>query len=378
MEQFTRSIFDRVLAGLNQQKVSLLIGARRVGKSALLEAIEGATEKKVLHLNGEDADTAAILEQQSIANYQRLLQGYAVLMIDEAQYLNDIGQKAKLMIDNIKPLHIILTGSSAFHLQQQGAPLAGRTLSYHLYPMSQMELAPYENPLTTRQKLEEKLIYGLYPEVLNIPNLDDKKSYLNELVNTYLLKDILSFEDIRHPQKILDLLKLLAFQVGSEVKIESLGNTLGISKNTVERYLDLLAKVFIIYRRTGFSRNLHKEISKSQKIYFYDNGIRNAVIRQFQPLALRQDMGALWENYLLAERLKLHAYKGSIVNSYFWRTYDQQEIDLLEETDGTLTAWELKWKLQKTPKAPLAFSKAYPEAVFDVVSEDNYLAWIGG
>jgi predicted AAA+ superfamily ATPase len=342
-----------------------------------LEAIETATEKKVLHLNGEDADTAALLEQQSIANYRRLLQGNDVLMINEAQYLKDIGHKAKLMIDNIKPLHIVLTGSSAFHLQQQGAPLAGRTLTYQLYPMAQMELSNHENPLITRQKLEEKLIYGLYPEVLNIPNLEAKKSYLNELVNTYLLKDILSFEDIRHPQKIHDLLKLLAFQVGSEVKIEALGNTLGISKNTVERYLDLLNKVFIIYRRAGFSRNLHKEISKSQKIFFYDNGIRNAVIQQFQPLALRQDVGALWENYLLAERLKMHDYNGTIVNSYFWRTYDQQEIDLIEETDGKLFAFELKWKIKKILKAPIAFSKAYPEAGFELVSENNYLNWIG-
>ena len=378
MQQIERALLGRVMAGLGQQKVSLLIGARRVGKTALLEAIKEATDKKILHLNGEDADTEAVLEQQSMANYTRLLQGHSVLMIDEAQYLQDIGQKAKLMIDNIKPLHIILTGSSAFHLLQHGAPLAGRTLTYQMYPIAQMELAAYESPLITRQKLEEKLIYGLYPEVLNILSLNDKKSYLNELVNTYLLKDVLSFEDVRHPQKILDLLKLIAFQLGSEVKIEALGNTLGISKNTVERYIDLLTKVFIIYRRTGFSRNLSKEISKSQKIYFYDNGIRNAVIQQFQPLALRQDIGALWENYLLAERQKRHAYNGTIVNSYFWRTYDQQEIDLIEEMDGALNAFELKWKMQKKPKLPAAFGKAYPEALYKVITEEDYLGWIGG
>ncbi len=378
MQHIKRALFDRIMPGLGQQKVSLLIGARRVGKTVLLDAIKNATTQNVLHLNGEDDDTAAIIEQQSIANYRRLLQGYTILMIDEAQFLTNIGQKAKLMIDNIKPLHIILTGSSAFHLMQQGAPLAGRTITFHMYPVAQMELTAYENPLETKQKLEEKLIYGVYPEVLSIPNLNDKKHYLNELVNTYLLKDLIAFEDIRHPQKILDLLKLIAFQVGAEVKIEALGNTLGISKNTVERYLDLLCKVFIIYRLTGFSKNLSKEITKSQKIYFYDNGIRNAIIQQFQPLALRQDIGVLWENYLLAERQKKHAYTGTLVNSYLWRTYDQQEITLVEEKDGMLSAFEVKWKLQKKPKVPLAFSKAYPEAGFSVITEADYLELIGG
>jgi hypothetical protein len=219
------------------------------------------------------------------------------------------------------------------------------------------------------------LIYGLYPEVLNLPILNEKKSYLNELINTYLLKDLLAFEDIRQPQKIQDLLKLIAFQVGSEVNLLELGRQLSMSKNTVERYLDLLSKTYIIYKRTGFSRNLRKEITKSQKWYFFDNGIRNAIIQQFQPLALRQDIGALWENYLLSERIKHLAYAGQTINAYFWRTYDQQEIDLIEEGDGNLAAFEIKWNKGKT-KVPAAFIKNYPKASYTAINKENYLYWI--
>jgi len=373
---YNRVLLQRMLEGLHKQKVSLLIGARRVGKTALLREIEKATTKKALRLNGEDAETRELLQQASIANYTRLLQGYSLLMIDEAQFVPDISQKAKLMIDNIEPLHIILTGSSAFYLMQQGAPLTGRTLTYQMYPLGQMELKPVENLLQTRQKLEERLIYGTYPEVLTLETLQEKKTYLNELVNTYLLKDVFAFDSLRHAQKINDLLKLLAFQVGNEVNMAELGRQLDMSKNTVERYLELLAKAFVLYKRTGFSRNLRKELVKSQKWYFYDNGVRNAFIMQFQPLALRQDIGALWENYLLTERIKFHDYNGHLVNSYFWRTYDQQELDLVEEENGQLRAFELKWQ---TPKAkhPEAFAKAYPEAGFQVIHQENYLDWIG-
>lgn len=376
-KQFIRAFENTIMQGLHKQKVSLIIGARRTGKSELLKSIENKTDKKVLHLNGEDADTLSLLEKSSIANYKRLLEGYELLMIDEAQYVPNISQKAKLMIDSIQPLHIILTGSSSFDLIQKGSPLTGRTLTYQLFPIAQSELKTFENLVTTKQLLEEKLIYGLYPEVLNLPTLNEKKSYLNELANTYLLKDLLAFEDIRQPQKIQDLLKLIAFQVGSEVNLEELGRQSGMSKNTVERYLDLLSKTYIIYKRTGFSRNLRKEITKNQKWYFFDNGIRNAIIQQFQPLALRQDIGALWENYLLSERQKHLAYTGQTVNAYFWRTYDQQEIDLIEEGDGNLSAFEIKWMAGKT-KTPAAFSQAYPDATYRVIEQTNYLDWIGG
>ena len=329
----------------------------------------------VLWLNGEDADVQAILENRTVANYQRLLTGYTLLIIDEAQYVPDIGRKVKLMIDEIRPLHIILTGSSAFDIVQSGEPLVGRTISYQLYPIAQMEFRPVENVLQTRQHLEERLIYGSYPELLSLPGLTEKQAFLKELINTYLLKDILAFEDIRQAQKLRELLVLLAYQIGSEVSLDELGKQLGISKNTVARYLDLLSKVYVIYSRGGFSRNLRKEVVKSHRWYFTDNGIRNALINQFSPLALRQDTGQLWENYFISERQKRNAYHEEQVNSYYWRTYDQQEIDLIEEKNGQLSAFECKWKEQKV-KTPVAFANAYPGAKYMVVHQGNYEDWI--
>ena len=355
----------------------MLLGARRVGKTALLKVIAGNYGDECLWLNGEDADTVRVLENRSVANYKRVLEGYSLLIIDEAQQIPDIGRKAKLMIDEIKPLHIILTGSSAFDLQQAGEPLVGRTLSHIMFPLSQQEIKSRENLLQTRQNLEERLIYGAYPETVTLTTLAEKQQYLQELVNTYLLKDILAFENIRNPQKLKDLLTLLAYQAGNEVSVDELGRNLGLSKNTADRYLDLLSKVFVIYPRNGFSRNLRKEVVKSHRWYFTDNGVRNALINQFQPLAMRQDTGLLWENYWIGERLKFNTYRKHTVNSYFWRTYDQQEIDLIEEKDGRISAFECKWK-NKPVKIPPAFAGAYPEADFRVVHPENYLDLIGG
>ena len=371
----TRALQKLIEGRLDLQKVSLLIGARRVGKTELLKTIRDKMGNTVLWLNGEDADVQAILDNRTIANYKRLLAGYSLLIIDEAQYIPDIGRKAKLMIDEIKPLHIILTGSSAFDIVQTGEPLVGRTISYQLYPIAQMELQQVEDLLQTRQHLEERLIYGSYPELLGLYSPAEKQVYLKELINTYLLKDILAFENIRQSQKFRDLLVLLAYQIGGEVSQDELGKQLGISKNTVARYLDLLSKVYVIYPRGGFSRNLRKEVVKSQRWYFNDNGIRNAMINQFSPLALRQDTGQLWENYFISERQKRNAYHEEQVNSYYWRTYDQQEIDLIEEKNGELTALECKWKESKV-KVPVAFVNAYPDANFTVVHQGNYEEWV--
>lgn len=372
-----RALQKNIEKQLSRQKVTLLLGARRVGKTALLKVIAGNYGDECLWLNGEDADTVRVLENRSVANYKRVLEGYSLLIIDEAQQIPDIGRKAKLMIDEIKPLHIILTGSSAFDLQQAGEPLVGRTLSHIMFPLSQQEIKSRENLLQTRQNLEERLIYGAYPETVTLTTLAEKQQYLQELVNTYLLKDILAFENIRNPQKLKDLLTLLAYQAGNEVSVDELGRNLGLSKNTADRYLDLLSKVFVIYPRNGFSRNLRKEVVKSHRWYFTDNGVRNALINQFQPLAMRQDTGLLWENYWIGERLKFNTYRKHTVNSYFWRTYDQQEIDLIEEKDGRISAFECKWK-NKPVKIPPAFAGAYPEADFRVVHPENYLDLIGG
>jgi uncharacterized protein len=232
-------------------------------------------QKKILRLNGEDADVEKLLAIRTISNYKKLLQGYDLLMIDEAQYISDIGRKLKLMIDEIKPFHIIITGSSALDISKSGEHLVGRTFTYNIHPLAQMELTQQENLLETKQHLEERLIYGSYPELIFWETNEEKTRYLQELVNTYLLKDILAFENIRNPQKIKDLLILIAMQIGSKLSLDELGKNLGMSKNTVERYLDLLSKVFVIYQRKGFSKNLRKEITKSNLWYFYDNGIRN-------------------------------------------------------------------------------------------------------
>lgn len=371
----TRFLFQNIENELSRQKVTLLLGARRVGKTELLQYINRKCNGKCMWLNGEDADVQQLLEERTIANYRRLLQGYELLIIDEAQFVPDMGRKAKLMIDEIKPLHIILTGSSAFDIAEMGEPLVGRTITHYLYPICQGELMTLENPLQTKQHLEERLIYGSYPEVVTSNDLKEKQRYLTDLVNTYLLKDILVFENIKNPQKLRDLLQLLAYQIGGEVSLDEIGRQLGMSKNTVERYLDLLSKVFVIYKRSGYSKNLRKEIVKSNRWYFIDNGIRNAIINNYSPLAIRQDVGMLWENYALSERIKRNEYKGEIFNSFFWRTYDQQEIDLIEEKDGSIHAYEMKWKQDKA-KVPAAFAKAYTEAGFKIINKENYLDWI--
>jgi len=371
-----RALFNKMLSDCCRQKVSLLVGARRVGKTELLLKIKEHFSNDCIWLNGEDEDTELIMKERTVANYKRLLMGKKLLIIDEAQYIPDIGRKVKLMIDEIKPLHIIITGSSSFDLQQTaGEPLVGRTLTNIMYPVAQMELSATENALQTRQNLADRLIFGSYPEVLGIASISEKQQYLKELVNTYLLKDILAFEDIRNPQKMKDLLMLLALQVGKEVSLEELGRNLGMSKNTVERYLDLLSKVFVIYKQGGYSKNLRKEIVKSSRWYFVDNGVRNALVNNFNLLPLRQDSGLLWENYILSERIKYNGYRSRIVNSYYWRTYDQQEIDLIEEANDVIEAFETKWK-EKPVKVPAAFARAYTGSAFHVIHQNNYLPYI--
>ena len=266
--------------------------------------------------------------------------------------------------------------SSAFDLANlSGEPLTGRAFFHELYPISQHELMEQENALQTSQNLEDRLIYGGYPELWNLPFGVTKAEYVKELLNTYLLKDIIAFEGIRNSSKIRDLLRLIAFQIGKEVSLEELSKQLQVSRNTVEKYLDLCSKVFVLKKIEAFSGNLRKEISKSSRWYFWDLGVRNALINDFRPLALRNDKGELWENYLISERLKFLKYNKSLAETYFWRTYDQQEIDWLEHENGQISAYEFKWK-EANVKIPKAFSTTYPEATFSVVNQDNYLSFI--
>lgn len=359
-------------------KVLLLLGARRVGKTELIKKyLEKIPKEDYLQLNGEDIEDADLLKVRSVTNYKRLLANTKLLVIDEAQNIPEIGLILKLIVDSIDGIKVIATGSSVFDLSNKlGEPLVGRKNTIYLFPFAQMEFSKYENHKETIQKLQERLLFGSYPELEQYPDWNDKINYIKEIINAYLLKDILIFEGIKQADKIVDLLKLIAFQVGQEVSLQELARQLGISKNTVENYLDLLSKVFVIYKITGFSRNLRKEITKSNRWYFYDNGIRNGIINNFTLLENRTDVGALWENYLASERIKYQNYTQKSISNYFWRTYDQQELDWLEEQNGNLNGFEFKWNERRKSKIPTAFAKAYPEATFEVINKQNYLDFI--
>lgn len=371
-----RTIEKTLVEQLVPNKVNLIFGTRRVGKTFLLKKLIANQSFKTLFLQGEDADTHQLLAQKSIANYERILRNTELLVIDEAQAIPEIGKILKLIVDTIEGLRIIVTGSSAFDLANlSGEPLTGRAFFHELYPIAQHELSAHENALQTIQNLDERLMYGGYPELWNLPVSVSKADYLKDLLNTYLLKDIIAFEGIKNSSKIRDLLRLVAFQIGKEVSLDELGKQLQMSRNTVEKYLDLCSKVFILKKIEAFSGNLRKEITKSSRWYFLDLGVRNALINDFRPLALRTDKGELWENYLISERLKYLKYNRILAETYFWRTYDQQEIDWLEHENGQLRAYEFKWKESKA-KIPKAFATTYPEATFSVINQDNYLTFI--
>jgi uncharacterized protein len=376
--KYIRAIASLFLKRLLPNKVVLLIGPRRVGKTIFIKSfMEGISKEKCLVLNGDDVLDASLLKERSVANYKRLLDGKEYLIIDEAQHIPDIGMILKLIVDSIEGIKVVASGSSAFDLYHQvGEPLVGRKSTLHLYPLAQMEFKEVEDFRMTVASREERLIFGGYPELVQYTDWRDKASYLNEVMNDYLLKDILIYDGLRNSDKLFSLLKLLAFQVGREVSLEELGRQLAMSKNTVEKYLELLSKVFVIYKIGGYSKNLRKEVSKSSRWYFYDNGIRNAIIQNFNRLDMRTDVGELWENYLASERLKYQSYHQMNCNNYFWRTYDQQELDWVEEDAGKLRGYEFKYKLHKKIKPPAAWAKAYPDAQFEVIHQDNYLEWI--
>jgi predicted AAA+ superfamily ATPase len=346
-----------------------------VGKTVLAQVI-ASQNKDVLLFNGEDIATHELFERRSVQHYKQIMGNHKMLIIDEAQKVPSIGDVLKLIVDNLSYLKILVSGSSAFDLHNQtGEPLTGRSYTFTLYPLAEEELCRDEHPAHYKDNLMMRLIFGNYPELLQLPSRDQKEKYLRDLLNTYLLRDILAIENIRNSSKILNLLRLISYQVGSEVSYNELGSSLGMSKNTVEKYLDLLQKVFILHKVEGFSKNLRKEIVKNARWYFFDNGIRNAVIANFNILNTRDDLGKLWENYIIAERLKYQEYHGIHANNFFWRTYDQQEIDWIEERDGKLFGYEFKWSDKKI-KTPPAWQKNYPGAEFKIIHQDNYKEWI--
>ena len=358
-------------------KVVVIYGPRRCGKTILInQYLEKAGNERSLLVSGEDITVREYLGSQSIAKLKDFVGKNNLLVIDEAQKVKEIGLNLKLIIDHIKGIKIIATGSSSFDLARDiGEPLTGRKYTLKLFPLAQLELMQIEQRAETEANLEARLIFGSYPEVVLTQDNSLRERYLKEIVSSYLFKDILEMEGVRHPDKIVRLLQLLAFQIGGEVSFNELGGQLGISKNTVERYLELLEKVFVIFKISGFSRNLRKEITKNARYYFYDTGIRNALINNFNPLNMRDDIGMLWENYIICERLKKQEYLAISANNYFWRTYDQKEIDLVEERGGKLYGYEIKWKTGKL-KPPKTWLEGYKNAEYDVINRGNYLWFI--
>lgn len=358
------------------QKAVIIYGPRRCGKTTLLEHFAKDVKEEYLFVNGEDINVSDYLSSQSIEKLKSFIGSRKLLIIDEAQKIKNIGLNIKLVLDHIPKIKVIASGSSSFDLAQQiGEPLTGRKFTLKMFPLSQLELKNTENLAETAAHLEERLIYGSYPEVILLKDISAKTTYLREIVSSYLYKDILELDGLRYSNKIIKLLQLLSFQIGKEVSYGELGRQLGLSKNTVDRYLELLEKSFVVFKLMGFSRNLRKEVSKNPRYYFYDIGVRNSLINNFNSLSIRDDIGILWENYLIIERLKKQEYLNKQANNYFWRTYDQKEIDLIEEYGGKLYGYEIKWPNKKAKK-PKEWLKTYKNAEYHLITRTNYLEFI--
>lgn len=365
-----RMIKSHITGHLGEGKAILLFGPRQTGKTTLLHQVLD-DKQGVMWLNGDEADVQQLFENASSTRLKSYFGSHTTVVVDEAQRIANIGVKLKLITDQIKEVQLIATGSSAWELANRTQePLTGRKWEYFLYPLSFGEMVAHHGLLEEKRLIPHRLVYGSYPEIINNPGKE--KAILKQLTDSFLYKDILMLEGLKKPAKLITLLQALAYQAGSEVSYSELGRITGLDNQTVEKYIDLLEKAYVIFRLGALSRNLRKELKRGRKIYFYDNGIRNALIAQFGPIELRPDRGALWENYLMAERQKYNAYHQMWVNSYFWRTQDQQEIDYVEEQDGTFHAWEFKYSpTAKHPRLSKTFENAYPGADFKVISPMN-------
>lgn len=367
---------------IQSNKIVILYGARQTGKTTLsndflakLASQPHSREMRVLKVNADESRYIDVLSSRDLSKMKLFVSGYDLLFIDEAQRIPDIGINLKILHDNLPSLRLLVTGSSSLDLANKiKEPLTGRTSTFTLYPISLSELSEDLNPFEMLERLEQWMIFGLYPDILNQTSVTMKEKYLHELSDAYLYKDIVAISQIRNSSKIRDLLKLLAFQIGSEVSVNELANQLGMSQETVSSYIDLLEQSFIVFRLGGFSRNLRKEINKRDKIYFWDCGVRNAVINNFSLLSMRNDRGALWENFIIAERLKTSAYQQRHVSSYFWRTYTGAEIDYVEEQSGKLYAYEIKYK-QSHVKAPKTWIENYGSE-FQCITSDNFWEFV--
>lgn len=356
---------------IKPNRVFSLFGARRTGKTTVMNSIiTEFKDKKVLVLNGEDFDVAEILSVPRQHTLKNLVTGYDLLFIDEAQSIPNIGLTLKLLVDTVPEISVFITGSASFDLQNQiGEPLTGRSRSMVLYPFSFSEI--HQDYLHGQKIVPELLIYGSYPQVFTEENNEEKRLILEDIRNAYLLKDILVLDNLKSSHFVMVILRLLAYQIGHDISYNEIANQLQTTVKTIKRYLELLEKAFVIFRLEGYSKNLRKEITKSPRIYFWDNGIRNAIISNYNPPELRDDMGALWENFCVSERIKKMTYAQKSVNYYFWRTYDQQEIDLLEIENEQMKAFEFKWG-NKISKVPKAFKNAYPYASYQTINKDSF------
>lgn len=352
------------------KKVIILLGARQTGKTTLLKNL---VEKKesIVWLNADNATVQSIFNNFSVAGFESYIGKANTVIIDEAQQLYEIGKNIKQLYDAESNFQIIATGSSAFELRNQtNEPLTGRKWEYHLYPFSFSELANYHTTAFEIEQLERRLLFGCYPEI--VINQGDEKERLQTLTESYLYKDVLMWQGIQKPEKILQLLKVLALQIGSEVNYQELGKQIQLTNDTVEKYITILEQTFVIFRLPSYSRNVKKELTKGKKIYFFDNGIRNALLADYRPVAVRQDIGALWENYIISELWKKDSNTLSYGKFYFWRTADQQEIDLIIEKDGTLFTYEIKWNIKAKGKLSKTFSNNYPNYEFQMIHKENY------
>ena len=365
-----RTIESAIQVALSSGKAVILLGARQVGKTTLANTLFGA-QPGVLWLNGDEPDVRAMFENVNSARLRSIIGGARVVVLDEAQRISDIGMKLKLITDQMQGVQLLATGSSSFDLSNMvNEPLTGRKREFVLYPLSFGEMVAHHGLLEEMRLLEHRLVFGYYPEVVTSPGAE--RGALSEISSSYLYKDVLSLDRIKKSDKMTNLLRALAFQVGSQVSFAEIGQLCGLDSKTVERYISVLEQAFVIFRLGSYARNLRNELKASRKIYFADNGIRNAIIADFRTVGLRDDVGKLWENFLVSERIKRNRYMEHYANSWFWRTHQQQEIDYIEEMDGQISAYEFKWNPAAKSKRIQVFSTAYPDSHFQVVHRENF------
>ncbi|MCH6200288.1 ATP-binding protein [Aquiflexum sp. LQ15W] len=368
-----RKLESQILEMTHNGKILLISGPRQVGKTTLLRQLVDQRNEKTLWLNCDNPDDRSDLTEATVTSLTNLIGSNTLVIVDEAQRVKNIGLTLKLIVDNIPNTQVIASGSSALELANEiNEPLTGRKREFHLYPFSTQEMAEYSSEREEKRLLEARMIYGFYPEVVKNPN--DARDILEEITSSYLYKDILTLDQVRKPVILQKLLLALALQVGSEITFNELGNTIGIDKETAEKYLDLLEKSFVVFRLNSFNRNMRREIKKGKKVYFWDNGIRNAIVNNFNSLSLRNDVGGLWENFIISERMKFLHYNKIRSNVFFWRTTTGKEIDWIEERDGKIYAFEAKWNPKRSSFLPQGFEEAYPESTFQIVNSENYMS----